>query len=253
MSNPLFLSQFSPPLYAGVASVVEPLDGELTEAEASLLSSSASPTRRRSYLLGRAAAHRALEGLGQTTDRSVLVGPRREPIFPPGIIGSLTHSNGWALAAVAHRAAAQAVGIDLQLVKSLPYDISSKVCTASELEWCNSNTEERQLRVLQIFSAKESVYKALAPIVGRYFGFSAAELTWNNTHGNFSGVLLEDLGSGYNRGWRFVVHAATVSGVPPLSWNSKRKVPSDNNNHRLQTSNPEVLRPAWIVSWILAN
>ena len=128
-----------------------------------------------------------------------------------------------------------------------------RLLSVKSLFRCNSNTEERQLRVLQIFSAKESVYKALAPIVGRYFGFSAAELTWNNTQGNFSGVLLEDLGSGYDSGWRFVVHAATVSGVPPLSWNNKRKVPSDNNYHRLQTSNPEVLRPAWIVSWILAN
>ena len=74
--------------------------------------------RRAEFATVRFCARRALGGLG--LDRPVMVpGPHREPSWPDGVVGAMTHCEGYRAAAVAWARDADAIGIDAELV--LPY------------------------------------------------------------------------------------------------------------------------------------
>ena len=59
--------------------------------------------------------------------------------------------------------------------------------------------------LLAIFSAKESIFKALYPICKRYFGFHSAELHWDDTRELFNGALLDDLHPQLGRGFQLEI------------------------------------------------
>ncbi|MEV4420566.1 hypothetical protein AB0L40_11415 [Patulibacter sp. NPDC049589] len=50
-------------------------------------------TRRREFVTGRACAHRALAALGVPVV-PIMSGPNREPLWPEGVVGSITHGSG---------------------------------------------------------------------------------------------------------------------------------------------------------------
>jgi 4'-phosphopantetheinyl transferase EntD len=59
--------------------------------EAALLPHNVAPRRREEFLLGRCAARLALRKAGLRYDLPVLRGSRREPCWPDGFVGSITH------------------------------------------------------------------------------------------------------------------------------------------------------------------
>ena len=73
------------------------------------------------FTRGRACAHRCMTelGLGKV---SLLSGEKREPLWPPDIIGSITHTTGFAAAVVARRNPFEALGIDCEVVDSVGAD-----------------------------------------------------------------------------------------------------------------------------------
>lgn len=141
------------------------------------LSNRATPRRKRSFVLGRLAAKRALEGLLQNPP-PVLPGHDRAPRWPKGIVGSITHTAEWGLAAADYRSRTRALGIDLAHLSELPgMEIASLVADADEQQWIAGNSR----RLLALFSAKESVFKALYPECLVYFGFHAVTTRWSET------------------------------------------------------------------------
>ena len=75
---------------------VEARDGDWTAPllpEEEPLVARAVDKRRREFAAGRACARRALEQLGLPAS-PILAGPRREPLWPPGVVGALTHCRG---------------------------------------------------------------------------------------------------------------------------------------------------------------
>jgi 4'-phosphopantetheinyl transferase EntD len=66
------------------------------------------------------------------------------------------------------------------------------------MDWVDvaSGTE----RLLMVFSAKESIFKALYPIEGVWLGFDDAELTWQAGRGVFAARVLKDAGRGLPAG-----------------------------------------------------
>jgi len=155
------------------ASAFEPVDVMPTEAT---LVAAASPKRRSEFLLGRTCARRALRQAG-LEGWPLLIGRNREPLWPPGFVGSITHTEGYVAAAVASWPPHRSFGIDAERRRPLPSGVAETVCTAAELDGCRfgpAGTDIPWDAVL--FSAKESVFKAWSPLVGSWLGYLDAEL-----------------------------------------------------------------------------
>ena len=183
-------------------------DGDylLQPAEAACLSPCASPKRRREFALGRAAAQQILRNLGLQTLQPVLQGPSREPIWPAGYLGSIAHTAAAAAAAAAPIGAIKSIGIDLETaVRPGVARLAPRLVTAEELNWVRAEAAAEDLRTLLIFSAKESVFKALFPICQVWFGFQAVSLRWNPERSCFDGILRIDLSAGLPAGFTFQV------------------------------------------------
>ena len=89
----------------------------------------------------------------------------------------------------------------------------SKIACESELGWIEEAPDKEQQRTLLLFSAKEALYKALNPITGTYFGFSDAELEWNNNDSSFEATLMKDLNSEFKAGAKICGNALIESGL----------------------------------------
>lgn len=148
-------------------------------------------SRRRAFATGRACARRALGELGLAP-----VGiPRlekRAPRWPHGVVGSITHCDGYRGAAVAWARQVATIGIDAEPNGPLPPRVLRRVASATEEAEVASLAEASSAvswdRLL--FSAKESTYKAWFPLTGAWLGFKHAEVTIDATAGTFKSRLL---------------------------------------------------------------
>lgn len=136
----------------------------------------ASVRRQAEFLAGRNMARQALREL-QVTDTTVSIGENRMPVWPVGIVGSLTHCDS-RVACLATRCQNWLAGVDLEkkLEKDRASLIESSVINADERDILRQSIKENALGTTLLFSAKESLFKALYPHVRAYFGFDAASL-----------------------------------------------------------------------------
>jgi len=169
------------------------------------LSPAAVAKRREEFTAGRAAANRAMRELGIAAPPPVPQGKMREPLWPEGVVGSITHSHPWTIAVAARSSSVAAIGIDLESsARMKEEDISRHICIDSEIAWMRGHPQP--LRALtMIFSSKEAVFKALSPRCKRYFDFKDARLVWLPGEDAFRGELLIHLDKKYTRGYSFEV------------------------------------------------
>ncbi|WP_292288994.1 4'-phosphopantetheinyl transferase superfamily protein [Marivita sp.] len=173
--------------------------------------------RRAEYLAGRAVAKAAMCLLGHAPD-PVTTAPGRAPLWPRGLAGSISHARG-RCACLLSRDTGHGYGVDTEEIAS---GRSLAAILAETL-----NTRERAIvtqgalpaatSATLTFSAKEALFKALYPQVGRHFGFDAAELTAPPTGDRLSLSLTTDLGNGLASGRRFDIHHR-LSGTHVLTW-----------------------------------
>jgi|tagenome__1003787_1003787.scaffolds.fasta_scaffold20868305_2 4'-phosphopantetheinyl transferase EntD len=149
--------------------------------------------RRSEFITARRCARRALADLGHPA-APIPSGPRREPLWPAGFTGSITHCAGYRAAAVARLDDLAAIGVDAEPDKPLPPDVETTV--ASPDERARLRTLDAAMPAVNwprlLFSAKESVYKAWFPLTGRWLGFSDADLHVDAEAGTFRARLLVD-------------------------------------------------------------
>jgi 4'-phosphopantetheinyl transferase EntD len=146
--------------------------------------------RVREYTIARSCARRALGKLG-LPEVPILRGPKRQPLWPDGIVGSITHTRGYYAAAVARSDEVLTVGIDAEQHDVLPDGVLGVVTSPEEREMLAGLGTENGVhwdRVL--FSAKESVYKAWFPLTEKWLGFGDARLTFHPDENRFSVELL---------------------------------------------------------------
>nr|WP_298521811.1 4'-phosphopantetheinyl transferase superfamily protein [uncultured Halomonas sp.] len=142
----------------------------------------AAPKRRAEFLAGRLCAREASRRL---TGTSWIPGiaESKAPLWPQNLVGSITHSGSLAAALVASTHRYQGIGLDAEAVMSLQRGerLAPQILTYRERDWLASlPMEQRGAFVTQVFSLKESLFKALFPIVGVRFYFQDAELIhWN--------------------------------------------------------------------------
>lgn len=181
-------------LLPGGVSVVEVrgdvLDGPVL-AEEEIVIAGASAPRRREFRTARACARRALARLGRPTG-AIPAGPHREPCWPEGVVGSLTHCAGFRAAAVAHASDVWTLGIDAEPAEPLPDGILRHIALAPEQDMVARLTaaepDVHWDRLL--FSAKESLYKAWFPPARRWLDFLDARLDFTAGRRTFTAQLL---------------------------------------------------------------
>ncbi|MFJ9692123.1 4'-phosphopantetheinyl transferase [Kitasatospora sp. NPDC101183] len=177
----------------------DPPEGRLEPEEAAVVAR-AVEKRQLEFTSVRHCARLALGRLG-VPYRPLVPGLRGTPSWPAGVVGSLTHCEGFRAAAVARAGVLTSIGIDAEPALPLPEGVLEVVALPSE---------QRRIAALRaahpqvpwdrvLFSAKESVYKAWFPLALRFLEFTEAELTVS-ADGTFTA--------------RVLVPAPTVDGRP---------------------------------------
>jgi 4'-phosphopantetheinyl transferase EntD len=133
--------------------------------------------RRREFTAVRGCARRAMEKLG-VPPQAVVPGERGAPSWPDGLVGSMTHCEGYCAAALVRATDLASLGIDAEPHLPLPEGVQDAVALPAETARLSALAAERPGvhwdRLL--FSAKESVYKAWFPLTGRWLDFSEADI-----------------------------------------------------------------------------
>lgn len=143
--------------------------------------------RQSEFAAGRRAARAALAEIGCPAS-ALPVGADRAPVWPEGIVGSITHDGGMALAVAAFSRHVLAVGIDVTEAEALPEGVREQVLRHPG----ESGLDDLAARAA--FSAKETIFKVLSPRVGQVFGFSAVVVRPDLAAGTFDARLLHALG-----------------------------------------------------------
>ncbi|WET09396.1 MULTISPECIES: 4'-phosphopantetheinyl transferase family protein [unclassified Pseudomonas] len=174
--------------------------------------------RQAEFLAGRLCARAALQQL-DNLDCVPAIGEDRAPVWPHHICGSITHSSGHAAAIVGHKAQWRGLGMDLENVLSLERAerLAGEILSAAELQrMALLPREQHALLVTLTFSAKESLFKALYPIVQKRFYFEHAEVLEWSENGQVRLRLLTDLSEEWRHGKELVGQFA-VEGEQLLS------------------------------------
>jgi 4'-phosphopantetheinyl transferase EntD len=150
--------------------------------------------RRNEFVTVRYCARQALRELG-LPPVPILKGEKGEPCWPDGVVGSLTHCEGFRGAAVGRRDAVRSVGIDAEPHDVLPNGVLDAISLPAErVELKAMPAGLHWDRIL--FCAKEATYKAWFPVTHRWLGFEDAHITFDvddtGTSGAFQSRVLID-------------------------------------------------------------
>lgn len=131
--------------------------------------------RQAEFVAGRKLAQQALKQIGQGYDRPIAIGTI-ESTMACGDHGLDRHCDGWAVCAVL-KAEHLSVGIDIEhrLAHQTASEVQAMIGTAQEWTLLAQQFDLASAVTL-LFSAKESLFKALFPQVQIYLDFSDAQL-----------------------------------------------------------------------------
>ena len=110
------------------------------------------------------------EGLPAVEPKRLPSGARQ---WPAGYTGSVSHKRTNIVAAIASTERIMSIGIDIEYLDKQHFPSLSGL-EPDEEPWAGSNDEGRVI----LLSAKEAVYKALNPILGRLLGFPDVTVSW---------------------------------------------------------------------------
>ena len=168
--SPDFQALFAP----GVVAAALHGPGDVTQllpAEADSLGR-ASPQRAAEYAAGRECARLALAHLG-ITGFAVLPAPDRRPVWPAGVVGSITHTRGLCAAVVAPRSVFRGLGVDTEIIGNVHADLWPRICVPAEISWLESlPLAHRAAAAALVFAAKEAFYKGQSPLTDEWLKFA---------------------------------------------------------------------------------
>ncbi|MEG3132662.1 4'-phosphopantetheinyl transferase superfamily protein [Rouxiella sp. T17] len=173
--------------------------------------------RKAEYLAGRYCCAQLLEQYGSS--REVGKNSDRSPCWPRGITGTISHGDNQAIAIITDQANVYP-GVDIETFNpAVLREIADSIVSPAEAKWLNTfSLNTLSLKTLAIktltinsdfalllaFSAKESLFKALYPLVKVFFGFEYAVVeSINAAENSFVLALTQDINNDYPRGMRF--------------------------------------------------
>jgi len=160
---PVIALEASPGGTAGSADALHPQEAQHVAR--------AAPKRIAEFAAGRACARAALAQLG-VSDFPLRVGADREPLWPPGITGSITHAHGFCAAVVARSSALRSLGIDAERAGAVRHPLWQHIAGPAEREWLEGLAHEDALAMgTLVFSAKEAFFKCQHPLTREWVHF----------------------------------------------------------------------------------
>lgn len=127
--------------------------------------------RVQEFTAGRTCARIALGRLGYE-DVTIPVGKRRQPVWPEGIAGSISHAGNHCIAAVCTRNHFTSLGVDIEQATPLSDSLVDLVCSTDEKNRLSAGAGSMTgLLAKFMFSAKEAVFKCLFPVYGEELEF----------------------------------------------------------------------------------
>lgn len=167
--------------------------------------------RRREFTTARHCARLAMKQLGVESG-PILRGERGAPVWPRGVVGSLTHCDGYRGAVLAYAMQVRSLGIDAEPDAPLPDGVLPAVSLEPERAWlARANSGDGVNRDRLLFCAKEATYKAWFPLTGRWLGFEDAHITFEQDSDATSGTFHSDL----------LISGETLDGPPLASFDGR--------------------------------
>ena len=158
------------------------------------------PKRRTQFRGGRYCAMKAMEALWSCAPQPIGRSASGAPLWPAGLVGSITHTDDFASAAVAHATDAIAVGIDTERIMSetQAQHVSRVVAWPAEVVHARSAGLSRLEALTLVFSSKESIFKCLHPLISCYFDFRDVRIVEvDGPHRTFAARLVRTLSDGF--------------------------------------------------------
>ncbi|MDR4533314.1 4'-phosphopantetheinyl transferase superfamily protein [Glutamicibacter sp. PS] len=148
--------------------------------------------RQREFRTVRICARQALAEFGHG-NHILVPDDHRAPVWPPNIVGSMTHTAGLRAAAVACASEFSSIGIDAEPHQALPADAVDLILLPEEQRLA------ARLRAYDpgiawdklMFSAKECVFKTWYPLAQRWLDFLECEITVGQEPGTFTARILQ--------------------------------------------------------------
>jgi len=135
------------------------------------------PARIAEFAAGRHCAHQALLAFGVAADVPLLRGPHREPLWPAGLVGSITHTAGYCAAVVAPACACAGLGIDAEHSGQVSPELWPMLFDASELALLHALEPRAKDRLATVlFAAKEAFFKSHFRLSGALTEFTEIAL-----------------------------------------------------------------------------
>ena len=120
---------------------------------------------------------KALEQLG-IQDAIIPIGEDRAPIWPEGIVGSISHCDSLTGAIVAKKLDHISLGLDIEEIGRVAPDLWDLVFTKNEKTYLSGLSENEILvQSTTIFSIKEAFYKFQHPITKTFLDFLDVEVS----------------------------------------------------------------------------
>lgn len=177
------------PLFAADCVVVEAVPQLVDEAlfaEERAFIARAVDKRRAEFGSARLCAREALAQLG-AAPVALVPSADRAPVWPAGVVGSITHTQGYCGVVVARAERHASLGLDAEQDRPLAPELIEMICTPAE----RARSAARD--AILYFAAKEAFYKCQYPLTRQYLDFLDVELELDAQRGEFRAHVLRDL------------------------------------------------------------
>jgi 4'-phosphopantetheinyl transferase EntD len=195
-----------------------PLDGDpaaLPPEERALCAGRAAK-RARELATGRRCARVLLARLGWP-EFALLRDDQGLPCWPPGVVGSISHTRDLCVVAVASARDVVGLGVDVERAGPLERRLWRRICTRAERDWLEGRPEtERGGWAKVLFSVKEASFKAWFPGVREPAGLRRVEVALDAANGRFRAMIEARSGASravagvFRRDARWVMSGATL-------------------------------------------
>ena len=110
--------------------------------------------------------------------------------WPAAYCGSISHSREVAVALVASTGDCQGVGLDVVKKNAVSVKVGIRIMHPEEMHPSTGFTDTDWRAI--VFSAKESVYKAVHPLIGEFLGFRDVEIKMNESDRSFAAATVKE-------------------------------------------------------------
>jgi enterobactin synthetase component D / holo-[acyl-carrier protein] synthase len=172
------------------ASVTRLADNEIYPEELAYIQR-AVPKRRAEFATARILARNALAAIGAPPIALVPTADRA-PVWPSGIVGSISHTSDYCAVVVGRSPPVYSVGLDIENLRVIDASMMKLILTEREQAWLGAQPPaSRNDLAIVMFSCKEAYYKCQYPVSRGFLDFLDVELELEKAHGTFEARVLK--------------------------------------------------------------